>query len=162
MLLPSAVDLAEEARTAITDALTEAREAEVTVDAQLNAAPVWGDSSLLGQLVGNLVTNAVRHNRPNGSVHIATRTAGEGGAFVEVANTGPDVRESDLPTLCEPFQRGSGRRKGAGLGLSVVRAVTATHQGKMIIRVNPSGGLTVRVEFPAAHAAGPGHGAGDP
>jgi signal transduction histidine kinase len=161
VLLPAAIDLAEEARTAIADVLAEAREADVVMDTHLHSAPVWGDPSLLGQLVGNLVTNGVRHNQRNGSVHIATGWTGEGDAFVEVSNTGPYVDESDLPLLCEPFQRGSGRRKGAGLGLSVVRAVTATHRGTMAVRANPSGGLTVRVQLPARHAPAPGHSAED-
>ncbi|MEU5701087.1 sensor histidine kinase [Streptomyces aurantiacus] len=152
VLVPAAVDLAEEARTAIAEVLDEARETEVTVDTRLSPAPVWGDPSLLGQLVGNLVTNAVRHNERDGSVHIATGPTGGGGAFVEVTNTGARVDASDLPTLYEPFRRGSGRRKGAGLGLSVVRAVTVTHQGTLTTEANPAGGLTVRVELPAERA----------
>ena len=148
VLLPAGVDLAEEARTAITDVLPEAQESEVTVGAQLHPAPVWGDPSLLGQLVDNLVTNAVRHNDRAGSVHIETGSTADGGAYVEVTNTGPVIDESELPLLVEPFHRGNGRRKGAGLGLSVVRAVTATHQGTLTTHPNPGGGLTARVELP--------------
>ncbi|WP_314415126.1 sensor histidine kinase [Streptomyces kroppenstedtii] len=161
VLLPAAVDLAEEARTAIAEVLDEARETEVTVDTRLRPAPVWGDPSLLGQLVGNLVTNAVRHNERDGSVHIATGPTGVGGAFVEVTNTGARVDAAELPTLYEPFRRGSGRRKGAGLGLSVVRAVTTTHHGTLTTGANPAGGLTVRVELPVERARGREHGAGE-
>lgn len=153
VLLPSSVDLAEETRTAIADVLAEARETGVTVDAYLHTAPVLGDASLLHQLVGNLVTNAVRHNQADGSVHVTTGTTDAGCAFIEVVNTGPFVTEADVPTLCEPFQRGSGRRKGAGLGLSVIRAVTGTHRGTMAVRPNASGGLTVRVELPPGRHA---------
>ncbi|MEU9671755.1 ATP-binding protein [Streptomyces bobili] len=151
VLLPAATDLADEARKAITDALVEVREAEVSVEADLQAAPTWGDVSLLGQLVANLVTNAVRHNQRLGSLCIKTGTTDEGGAFVHVVNSGPIVHESDLPTLFEAFQRGSGRRKGAGLGLSVIRAVIATHRGTLIAQPNPTGGLSIRVELPPQH-----------
>ncbi|MCM2422661.1 ATP-binding protein [Streptomyces sp. RKAG293] len=155
VLLPVATDLADEARRAITNALVEAREAEVSVDAQLQTARVWGDSSLLSQLVGNLVTNAVRHNRRHGSVRIETGPTDEGGGFVDVVNSGPVIQESDLPMLFEPFQRGSGRRKGAGLGLSVIRAVTAAHRGTLEARANPTGGLRIRVKLPPQHLPAP-------
>lgn len=160
VLVPSAADLAEEARTAITDVLAEAQKNGISIDAHLQSAPVWGDSSLLGQLVGNLVANAVRHNKPNGSVHVLTGVNAKGESFAEVSNTGPFISESDLPALCEPFRRGSERRKGAGLGLSVVRAATAAHRGVLAVTVNPTGGLTVRVvlpsETPAQSASGSG------
>ncbi|MEE4598116.1 HAMP domain-containing sensor histidine kinase, partial [Streptomyces sp. DSM 41524] len=148
VLVPVAVDLVEQARTAIADVLAEAGEAEVTVDARLSSAPVRGDQSLLTQLTANLVTNAVRHNERGGSVHVAVGRTERGDAFVEVFNTGPVIERSQLPALFEPFQRGGGRRKGSGLGLSVVRAVTASHQGTLTARPNPGGGLTVRVELP--------------
>ncbi|MFJ7593448.1 sensor histidine kinase [Streptomyces sp. NPDC097617] len=160
VLLPAAADLAEEARKAITDAIAEAGVTELLVDAQLRTAWVWGDSSLLGQLVGNLITNAFRHNNQHGSVRIMTGLTDEGGGFIEVVNTGPIIDESDLPTLFEPFQRGDGRRKGAGLGLSVVRAVTATHSGRLDMRANPTGGLTIRVELPPRHPPTPERTAG--
>ncbi|MFD7997972.1 sensor histidine kinase [Streptomyces mirabilis] len=155
VLLPSATDLADEARKAITDTLAEAREAEVSVEAQLQTARVWGDSSLLGQLVGNLVTNAVRHNNRGGAVHITTGPTDEGGAFIDVVNSGPVINESDLPTLFEPFQRGGGRRKGAGLGLSVIRAVATTHRGILMAHAKPTGGLRIRVELPPQHLPRP-------
>ncbi|MER8162840.1 HAMP domain-containing sensor histidine kinase [Streptomyces sp. NPDC094472] len=148
VLVPVPVDLIEQARTAIADVLAEAGEAEVTVDARLRSAPVRGDQSLLTQLTANLVTNAVRHNERGGSVHVRTGLTERGDACVEVINTGPVIEERELPALFEPFRRGGGRRRGSGLGLSVVRAVTATHQGKLTARPNPGGGLTVRVELP--------------
>lgn len=146
-LVPVPADLAEQARTAIADVLPEAERAGVTVDARLRPAPVRGDQALLTQLAANLVTNAVRHNEPAGAVHVSTGRTARGQAFIEVYNTGPYIDESRLPALFEPFRRG-GRRKGSGLGLSVVRAVTGTHHGALRVQANPGGGLTVRVEIP--------------
>ncbi len=148
VLVPVPADLIEQARTAIAEVLAEAGESGVTVDARLRSAPVRGDQSLLTQLTANLITNAVWHNERGGSVHVTTGRTERGDAFVEVFNTGPVIEESQLPALFEPFQRGGGRSKGSGLGLSVVRAVTETHQGTLTARPNPGGGLTVRVELP--------------
>ncbi|GAA2772485.1 sensor histidine kinase [Streptomyces showdoensis] len=70
-------------------------------------------------------------------------------AFIEVGNTGPVVDPEELPELFEPFRRGAERRAdGAGLGLAVVRAITATHHGEITAGPRPGGGLTVRVELP--------------
>lgn len=128
----------------------------MTLHARLHPAPVSGDTALIAQLVANLVTNAVRHNGPGGSVRITTGTAAGAGhdlaAHVEVRNTGPVVNEADVPTLFEPFRRGSRQGKGSGLGLSVVRAVTETHHGTLTARPNLSGGLTLRVELPSRGA----------
>ncbi|MGW3984184.1 sensor histidine kinase [Streptomyces mirabilis] len=141
-------DLSDLARDALAEVLAEADDTGVTVNAQLGSAPLTGDAVLLAQLVTNLITNAVRHNTPGGSVHVTTGTTLHGAAHLEVTNTGPVIDTAGLPLLFEPFQRGAARRKGSGLGLSVVRAVTTTHRGTLTSRPNPGGGLNMRVELP--------------
>ncbi|MFD8635864.1 ATP-binding protein [Streptomyces sp. NPDC059533] len=67
---------------------------------------------------------------------------GGGSAFV--------VEPAEVPALFEPFRRGARRRgKGSGLGLAVVRAITAQHHGEVTATPRTGGGLTVRVELPA-------------
>lgn len=88
---------------------------------------VRGSRVLLGQLVRNLVANAVAHNVPGGSVEVRVD-----GGVVTVENTGPVVAPGEVPGLFEPFRRGAGRDRmgpGAGLGLSIVRSIAAAHGG---------------------------------
>ena len=83
---------------------------------------VMGDPTLLAQLVGNLLDNAVRYNVPEGEVMVRLQPDGR----LTVSNTGPLVDPDDVERLFEPFWRGAGRAgrtDGAGLGLSIVRAI---------------------------------------
>lgn len=115
-------------------------------------APVLGDPGLLERLAGNLVENAVRHNVPGGALAAATGTAA-GRAWLTVANSGADVPAAEVDQLFEPFRRhGTARtaRQGAGLGLAIVRAVATVHGGTVQAAPREGGGLTVRVDLPAA------------
>jgi signal transduction histidine kinase len=126
----------------------------VTVVAE--PAPTAGDPELLDRLVGNLVENAVRHNVDGGWVRIRTGIDG-GSTVLTVHNSGPVVPESAVGELFEPFRRGGRARtssrtavRGAGLGLSIVRAVTEAHGGEVVARPGPAGGLEVSVRLPGS------------
>ncbi|MFE0178226.1 sensor histidine kinase [Streptomyces sp. NPDC059002] len=156
-------DLAKLAGDAVRDLLAKTSTPQVTVRTGLGPAPLMGDPTLLEQLVRNLVSNAIRHNHPQGTVHISTRTADGGAAVIEVGNTGPVITDDELPALFEPFRRGShvsadARRKGSGLGLSVARAITDAHRGTLHAQARPAGGLTVRVELPGPDSTHSGSG----
>ncbi|MFI8290471.1 ATP-binding protein [Streptomyces sp. NPDC085614] len=116
---------------------------------------VRGSRVLIGQLVRNLVANAVVHNVPGGSV--AVRVAD---GTVRVTNTGPVVARDDLAGLFEPFRRGEGRDRmgpGAGLGLSIVRSIAAAHGGTVAAvarTAEEGGGLEVTVTLPVTVTVG--------
>lgn len=115
-------------------------------------APVVGDPALLERVVGNLVENAVRHNIDGGWVEVGTRV-GAGVATLRVTGSGEQVPAEEVAGLFEPFRRGGvarTARDGAGLGLSIVRAVVAAHDGTVRAEPVAGGGLTVTVELPAA------------
>jgi signal transduction histidine kinase len=117
----------------------------LTVDAELAPAETTGDQQLIERMVWNLVDNAVAHNEPGGWIKIATGRV-EGGAFVSIANSGPVVATDAVPTLPEPFRRlGPKTGRGAGLGLSIARSVSAAHGTELEIRSQPEGGLSIRV-----------------
>ncbi|WP_189278480.1 histidine kinase dimerization/phospho-acceptor domain-containing protein, partial [Kitasatospora griseola] len=71
-LTPRPVDLADAAANALGDLADEAREAGIRITADARPAPAWGDPSLLGQVVLNLLANAVRHNHHGGTATITT------------------------------------------------------------------------------------------
>jgi signal transduction histidine kinase len=147
-----AVNLATVALDAIEDVAPIAATNEVSVDWSLDMAPVTGDRALLERLVTNLVDNAARHNHRGGWVEVRTQVLG-GEATVEVANSGPTIAPDGVASLFEPFRRlgveRPGHREGAGLGLSIVDAIVAAHQGAVDARPRDGGGLEVRVAIQA-------------
>jgi signal transduction histidine kinase len=117
-------------------------------------APVIGNPVLLERLVQNLVENGVRHNLPeNGWVRVATSIRPGGWVELEVSNSGPAIPRYEVAGLFEPFHRYGAERThapGAGLGLSIVRAVARAHGGDVRADARDEGGLIVTVTLPQA------------
>jgi signal transduction histidine kinase len=118
-------------------------------------APVLGNPVLLERLVQNLVENGLRYNLPEGGwVRVDTGTRPDRTVYLQVSNTGPVVPRYEVPGLFEPFRRLGAERLsapgGAGLGLSIVRAVARAHGGDVHAEPRDGGGLVVTVTLPAA------------
>jgi signal transduction histidine kinase len=126
----------------------------VTITLDTEPTTVSGDPALLSRLVANLIDNAVRYNRPGGTVQVRLRA----GALT-VRNTGPEVPEDRIGELFEPFRRLPANRsrsaEGAGLGLSIVAAIAQAHDAEVTARPNPGGGLELTVRFPALTGTAP-------
>ncbi|GIH69394.1 sensor histidine kinase [Sphaerimonospora thailandensis] len=151
------VDVREVARTAVEQLAPFAAEESVTIEHDLHSAPATGDPVLLERCVSNLVENGIKHNSgPNGKVWVRTGMVGRG-AVVQVANTGPHVPAYEVESLFEPFRRLNSDRvqsaKGAGLGLSIVRAIAGAHGGAVTAVPRDGGGLVVTVRLPESGAA---------
>ena len=149
---PLALD--ETVRQALAARAENASARGLTLRTELGEARAYGDPELLAELAGNLLDNAVKYNRPDGWIAVATGT-GTGRAVLEISNSGPPVAQAELAGLVEPFRRASQQRIGgsSGLGLSIVRSVVAAHGGELSLRALPDGGLAVRVSLRVAPAA---------
>jgi signal transduction histidine kinase len=147
------VDLAAIAADVVEGARDHAASEGVRLVADLDTAELTGDSALLERLAANLVENGILYNRPGGFVEVRTR-AGIGSAELRVENSGTDVDPADAARLAEPFERlaREADARGAGLGLSIVRAVSEAHGGGLDIEPRPEGGLVVSVRLPTAGA----------
>ncbi|MFD1543961.1 sensor histidine kinase [Nonomuraea guangzhouensis] len=144
------VDLAAVAAGALDAAGARAAAAGVAVRSELRHAPVTGEPVLLERMIGNLVDNAVRYNRAGGDLVVDTGTAG-GRAILRIFNTGREIPPGEAETLLEPFVHGQGTRvrtDGLGLGLSIVRAVTLAHRGRIAVTARTGGGLDITVDLP--------------
>jgi len=143
------VDLAAIVATATTASDHEG----LKVDMRLEPAHTTGDPRLVERLVANLLSNSIRHNVAGGEIEIATETR-NGRAVLTVANTGQEIRASELDRIFEPFQRLDAARTadgtGLGLGLSIVKAIADAHDASIVAELRTGGGLRVRVAFPVA------------
>jgi signal transduction histidine kinase len=138
-------------------ALATAGETGLTIHRELHEACAYGDPSLLGELAGNLISNAVTYNCPDGWITAGTRTDGDR-VILEISNSGQPIADADLDGLLEPFRRAGQQRTGnsSGLGLSIVHAIVTAHGGELGLQALAGGGLAVRVSLPAAQASGAG------
>jgi signal transduction histidine kinase len=118
-------------------------------------APCAGDAVLLERMIANLVDNAVKYNDDRAEVTVRTGSDAAS-AFVTVENTGRQIASAQIPALFEPFRRleadRTGSATGAGLGLSIVRAVARAHGGTASATPLEKGGLRVTVHLPLARA----------
>ncbi|MFG1966740.1 sensor histidine kinase [Nonomuraea sp. NPDC049028] len=143
-------DLTALAAAALDAVQARAAAADVTVWPRLRSAPVTGEPVLLERMIGNLVDNAIRYNRAGGHLAVDTDTAG-GRAVLRVSNTGRQIPPEETETLLEPFVHGQGTRvrtHGLGLGLTIVRAITLAHQGRIAVTARPGGGLDITIDLP--------------
>ncbi|WP_246150625.1 ATP-binding protein [Streptomyces qinzhouensis] len=150
---PEPVDLAALATAAAAERSARATAAGLRLRADTGpGCAVHGSTTLLRQLLLNLLDNALAYNEPGGSVRLTVLR--ENGIVVEVENTGPRLDDLVAQRLFEPFYRQRSRvtsdRSGHGLGLAIVRSVVHAHHGTVTARANPDGGLTVRAELPPA------------
>jgi two-component system sensor histidine kinase VanS len=117
----------------------------IGLDTRLDAVMVEGDRALLGSMVTNLLSNAVRHNVDGGEVRVVLDAVG-----LRVANGGPVIDPSIVARLTEPFFRAAGRVDGShGIGLALVAAVAELHGAELRLVAPPTGGLVVDVVLAA-------------
>ncbi len=129
------LDLDQLVRSAV--ALHEHEGVAVKLTHPAGAVPVRGDSLLLSRAVHNLILNACEASPPGGCVEVVTRTA-DGAAIVEVLDRGAGLDPAVRARLFEPYV--STKRRGSGLGLSLVRDVATQHGGHVTLEDRGGGG----------------------
>ena len=144
------VELPEVGAQALAAVAGEIEERGLRVATSWGPGAALGDRGLLERLAGNLVENAVRHNVDGGWLRVDTGVV-EGRARLEVSSSGGVIAPGEVAGLFEAFRRhGTARtaRRGAGLGLAIVRAVAELHGGTARASARPDGGLVVTVDLP--------------
>ncbi len=130
---------------------------ELTVDPALPA--VRADPLKLGQVVDNLVSNALKYTPAGSRVAVRARIGEANTAEVSVRDDGPGIPEEDLPHVFERFYRvdkGRSREKGGtGLGLSIVKHIVQLHGGRAWVESRAGAGATFFFTLPLSAAKDP-------
>jgi len=148
-------DLRAAVESAVEQARPAARRRGVALRLELAPAPIRlrHDPQRIGQVVTNLVGNAIKFTEPGGSVEVRVEPAGDGGARIVVADTGVGIEPTELPRIFERFYRGSraneARGSGSGLGLAIVRSIVDMHRGTVEVVSRLGTGTTFTVTLPA-------------
>ncbi len=112
------------------------------------------DRGRIKQVLINLLSNAVKFTRPGGCVRATARRTAEGGLALAVVDSGIGMRPEDIPSALEPFRQIDNslarNYEGAGLGLSLARALTEMHGGRLEIRSEVAKGTLATVILPPA------------
>jgi two-component system OmpR family sensor kinase len=151
------VDLLELASDAVQDAraVDPSRTVQLEAVAAGPAPVVSGDAARLRQVFGNLVANALTHTPAGTPVTVRVSSSPEA-ACVEIADSGPGISEQDRGRVFERFFRADSSRTrasgGSGLGLSIVSALVAAHNGTVTVDETPGGGATFTVRLPLSTA----------
>ncbi len=146
------IDLGHLAKTTADQMRLLCDEKKITIEYQLSPnIVVEGNISRLKQIIVNLLDNAIKFSRQNGTIGIRVSSE-DSRALLEVSDTGIGIREEALPHVFERFFRTDKARSrdqgGSGLGLSIVKAIAVAHGGDVEITSQEGAGTRVRLILP--------------
>jgi signal transduction histidine kinase len=153
-LVEQEVRVEEIARQVLNATRMQAGKAGVTcsLEAPAGLPALLADERKIRQILTNLVSNAIKFNVESGTVTVRL-DAGPSGFIIAVSDTGIGIAPEDIPTALSRFgqleDQFSRKYEGLGLGLPIVQALTAQHDGHFAIESQPGLGTTVTVTLPA-------------
>ncbi|HET9317034.1 MAG TPA: HAMP domain-containing sensor histidine kinase, partial [Vicinamibacteria bacterium] len=156
---PRLVDLGAVTRAVLADvaALVAEKEHAVSVEGADVALTTQSDPQLLGQVVLNLVANAIKYTPPGGSLSIAMGRTANGALRWEIRDTGIGIPLAAQARLFEKFYRADNaatlETEGTGLGLYLVRLIVERLGGRVWSQSQEGVGSTFGFTLPAAEAA---------
>ncbi|HET6381097.1 MAG TPA: ATP-binding protein [candidate division Zixibacteria bacterium] len=152
---PEQLDLADEVREAVARTEREHPDRPITVEVP-HKLPVQADRDRIGQVLTNLLDNALKYSPDGGPVTVRARSLGGDWLELTVADTGVGIDPADAELIFERFYQvnqgeGGGRRFGGlGLGLYITRAIVRSHGGEITAEPNREAGkgTVMRVRLP--------------
>jgi two-component system, OmpR family, sensor histidine kinase KdpD len=128
-----------------TEAALSRRDVMISLPEKLSLVPI--DGGLIEQVFVNLLENAAKHTPEGTPIHIAAHDV-DGAVEIHVDDRGPGVPAGDTTRIFEKFQRGDAEVAGAGLGLSICRAIIAAHGGQIWVTPREGSGASFRFTIP--------------
>jgi two-component system sensor histidine kinase TctE len=141
-------DLLATVRQSVREAVPMTEDSDVRFTSPLSEARMVGDRLMIGEVVKNLIQNALTHGRSeHGEVSLKLVETPEG-YLLGVADRGKGIRAEDREQVFERFARRNNDEPGAGLGLAIVRRAVESHRGTITLSDREGGGLLVEVALP--------------
>lgn len=163
----SCVDLGELAHDTTEQMQALAEDKSISVECRAESVKVLGDETRLRQVIANLLDNAIKYTNNDGHILVRVLQRGNGG-LLQVSDDGIGIPAEALPHIFERFYRADKARSrnsgGAGLGLSIVKAICSAHNGEVSVASTVGKGTMLSVELPlytsthdikSSHAGGP-------
>jgi signal transduction histidine kinase len=147
-------DLRAAVESSVEQAQPAARRRKIELHLSLPDAPlrVRHDPQRIGQVVTNLVGNAIKFTPPGGRVDVTVAPNGDG-ARIDVTDTGTGIDANELPRIFERFFRGTraneARGSGSGLGLAIVHSIVDMHHGTIAVDSRLGAGSRFTVLLPS-------------
>ena len=154
------IELAPLVDEILTDLTTLAEQKNITLHQNCEDVHMIGSDTLIYRLLFNLIENAIKYNRPDGSVQVCITQEPEK-LLILVSDTGRGIPEEYQQSIFQPFFRVDKSRSrtfgGAGLGLALVWEIAALHGGSVRVAESSDSGTTIAAELPRSgnHAAAP-------
>jgi two-component system sensor histidine kinase/response regulator len=131
--------------------LAEENKISLILDKPDDLPPIKGSKVSLGEVFNNLISNAIRYNKPGGRVKVKLYGRDEE-VWVEISDNGFGINQEHLSRIFDEFYRVDGRRnapiKGSGLGLSIVKRLVEAHGGMIDVESRFGEGTTFKIGFP--------------
>ena len=128
----------------------------IAIDVPADVPLLYVDPRRLAQALGNLMANALKFTPQGGQVRFIARRQADGGVHLMVEDSGIGMAQETIAAALEPFRQLDGslarRFEGAGLGLSISKALAELHGGQLNVRSAVGEGTTVTIALPAARA----------
>ncbi len=133
-----------------------AKRLDLSFEMPLPLPKVRGQTGLLDDLFGNLISNAIKYSNPGGRVKVRLAAHSPNRVLFQVEDKGIGIAEEDLPRLFSQFFRSANAREmveeGTGLGLAIVKAVLDRLQGEIKVESRPGKGTRITCLLPASGA----------
>ncbi|MPN30102.1 Sensor histidine kinase ResE [bioreactor metagenome] len=127
------------------------REKNITLNVEGSSLRIYADKDKIGQVIINLISNAIKYTNINGEISISILDKGNEVEF-SITDNGAGIEKEDLPYIFERLYRAdksrSGNTGGNGMGLAVVKAIVDGHNGKITVKSESEFGSKFTVTLP--------------
>lgn len=134
----------------------ELKKKNILCDSEVSEAIIMGEEARLIQLFSNILSNSIKYTPENGSINIRT-TIRDHQVQIAITDTGIGISQEDIPFIFERFYRTDKSRTrksgGAGIGLTIARAIAKSHGGDIKVISTPGAGSTFTVILPLSSPA---------